>query len=102
MGPSEEKEKTDQEKSEKNEVFKSFSAEWVVNNAKCSREVKENKNKGLLSLIRKRSNTSLSVFSDVYCLSVVFRHCKLLIMNLIQSYFPSCLLFCSPRTVSMV
>lgn len=39
--------------------FKSFMTEWVVNKAKCNREINSNKNKRLLNLIRKRSNTSL-------------------------------------------
>lgn len=46
--------------------FKSFMTEWVVNNSKCSRKVKDNKNKRLLNLIRKRSNTLLYQSVEIF------------------------------------
>lgn len=76
---------------------KSFMTEWVVSNSKCSREVKDNKNKRLLNLIRKRNNT-VSVSRYLLALYSLPR-LKLLITYLIQFYCSGCLLSSSPGIV---
>lgn len=60
----------------------SFKIEWIVN-VKCNREVKDNKIKVLLNLVRKRNSIFLLVFWDIYWFYIIFRDYKFLIMYLI-------------------